>query len=219
MTEIIFADNTSPEMREEVLRLAATWKPNKRTKLVQAHGINDADYITQATTIYGKWQCPLYEKWAGIMQRVYSTTLHNKWPTYIGTQIHTDWLSFMNFRSWCLKNGWRSSYHIDKDYISNSKLYGPDTCAFIPSIVNSFITDASANRGSCPIGVDLYGNRFRSHCSNPFTKKYEYLGIFQTQEEAHNAWKQKKHQHALALANMFPDLDPRVLQSLRTRYE
>lgn len=218
MTEIIFADNTSPEIREEVLRISQEWKVGTR-KLVHNHGINDSDYITWAETKFGIWQCPIYTRWVGMLERVYSTLFHLTRPSYKGIEIHPSWHSFMSFRKWCLDNGWRSDYQLDKDLISNSKIYGPDTCSFIPSTINLFITDSGRSRGSYPIGVSKLKNKFISRCCNPFTKCNEYLGLFYTPEEAHAAWKQKKHEHALALANTYPDLDPRVLQSLRTRYQ
>ncbi|MEE7538839.1 hypothetical protein G8O18_13995 [Enterobacter kobei] len=217
MADIIFADNTSQEMRDEVLRLAAKWRP-KTKKLVQGHGINDADYMTQAPTIYGKWFCPIYGLWGNMLYRVYSLEFHKKRPTYKRTQVHPDWFSFMSFRKWCLDNGWQSGYELDKDFISDSKIYGADTCAFIPATVNSFITDRGALRGVYPLGVNKFKNKFMCQCRNPFTKEGEYLGLFNTPEDAHNAWKQRKHQHALALADMYPDLDPRVLNALRTKY-
>ncbi|MEE7538837.1 hypothetical protein G8O18_13985 [Enterobacter kobei] len=218
MTEIIFADNTPQEIRDEVLMLAAKWK-SRNKNLVQGHGINDADYMIAASTKNGQWRCPLYQKWAAILARVYSSAWHKRQPTYIGTQIHQEWLSFMSFRNWCLDNGWRSDYELDKDFISDKKIYGPDTCAFIPSVVNLFITDSSSSRGDYPIGVTKAGNnKFSARCNDPFTKKSERLGRFGTPEEAHNAWKNRKHEHALALADMYPDLDSRVLAALRTKY-
>ncbi|MEE7538835.1 hypothetical protein G8O18_13975 [Enterobacter kobei] len=219
MTGIIFADNTPQEMRDEVLRLAAIWKPRSKTKMVQGHGINDADYMTQCMTIYGQWKCSFYVKWYDMLSRVYSSAIHRKRPTYIGSNVHSDWLSFMNFRNWCLDNGWRSDYELDKDFISESKIYGPNTCAFIPAKVNSFITDREAERGSYPIGVCKFKNKFTSLCCCPITKRREYLGYFDTPEEAHLAWKKRKHEHAIALADMYPDLDPRVLDALRNKYK
>lgn len=218
MTEIIFADNTPQEMRDEVLRLAAEWRPRKR-ELIRGAGMNDADYITSARTIYGQWICPLYQKWSNMLARVYSPACHRNCPSYEVVEVHQYWLSFMSFRNWCLLNGWRSDYHLDKDFISDQQIYGPDTCAFIPAEVNTFIIAHGAARGDYPIGASRFRNKFQAQCGNPFTKKVEHLGLFDTPEEAHNCWKQKKHEHALALANMFPDLDPRVLHELRTRYK
>lgn len=218
MIEIIFADNTSPEIREEVLRLAANWKQKPKYKLIEGHGINDSDYMTAVKTHLGGWQCPFYTKWSSMLRRVYNRKMHIQCPTYIETQVHPDWHSFMNFRKWCLENGWKSDYHLDKDFISDSKVYSPNTCAFIPQELNKFITDSSAARGDYPIGVAPTSNGYYAYCSNPFTRRNEYIPVMTTPEEAHQAWKKRKHQHALALAEMFPDLDPRVLQSLRTRY-
>lgn len=217
MTEIVFADNTPQEMRDEVLRLAKQWKPGRR-KLVRGVGINDADYRTTATTTQGSWMCPLYSLWVSILGRAYSDSFHIQCPTYKNCNVDRRWWTFMNFRNWCLENGWISGYHLDKDFISDSKVYGPDTCAFIPQRVNVFITDREALRGDYPIGVSKWDGKYQSSCRNPFTKKGERLGYFNTPEEAHSAWKQKKHEHALALADMYPDLDHRVLHALRTKY-
>ncbi|MCX4071949.1 hypothetical protein [Aeromonas caviae] len=214
MTEIIFADNTPQEMRDAILSMKQIPKMNRR-KLIWGKGINDADYVTSTRTAYGNWLCPLYSRWVEVLRR--SSGNANS-TAYKDTTLHPDWLSFMSFRKWCLDNGWRSDYQLDKDFISDLNVYGPDTCAFIPQALNTFIVDCSATRGSYPIGVSKAGNKFQSHCSNPVTKKGEYLGLFDTPEEAHNAWKQKKHGHALALADMYPDLDPRVLTALKTKY-
>ncbi|MEE7538844.1 hypothetical protein G8O18_14020 [Enterobacter kobei] len=218
MTEIIFADDTSTEIKEAVLNFALKWKFRKRNKLVQGVGINDADYIVAIKTSYWHWKCPIYQKWSGMLERVYSISWQKEQASYIGTKVHPDWLSFMSFRSWCLDNGWRSDYHLDKDFISDSKIYGPETCAFIPAVVNTFIVDRKSDRGDYPIGVSRFRNKFQAQCSDPFKKKQEHLGLFDTPEEAHSAWKKRKHEHALSLANMYPALDPRVLHALRTRY-
>lgn len=41
---------------------------------------------------------------------------------------------------------------------------------------------------------------FHAACNNPFTRKQEYLGLFNTPEEAHLAWAERKLEHATSLA-------------------
>ncbi|MEE7538861.1 hypothetical protein G8O18_14105 [Enterobacter kobei] len=219
MTDIIFADNTSQEMREEVLNLSTRWKPHKRNKLVQGVGINDADYMIVAMTSAGRWTFPLYRKWHSMMTRAYSHKMHDKCPTYDHCIVDVQWHSFMTFRKWAIENGWRYDLELDKDLICNEKIYSADTCVFLPQSINKFMTDCRSARGQYPLGVNEYQGKYSSNCRDPMNDKQEYLGRFNTPDEAHNAWRQRKHQHALALAAMYPDLDPRVLNALRTRYK
>ena len=48
-------------------------------------------------------------------------------------------------------------------------------------------------------------NLYRVECSNPFTGKQEYIGLFATELEAHKAWQAKKHEYACLLADMQTD--------------
>lgn len=215
MTEIIFADDTPQEMRDEVLRLAANWRPKPR-KLFLGVGINDADYITHAHTNIGQWTCPIMQKWRSMLTRIYSP---DQYYTYIGTVLDAEWISFMSFRSWCLGNRWKSDYHLDKDIITNGKIYGPNSCAFIPQQINKFFNDRALAGNLYPTGVSIIGQRYQASCSDPINKCRQYLGLFDTPEEAHLAWKKRKHEHAIALADMYPDLDPCVLDALRNKYK
>lgn len=74
--------------------------------------------------------------------------------------------------------------------------------------------------GGLMIGVsnqkDTNINPFRSECSNPFTRKRDYLGLFPTELEAHKAWQAKKHEHALRLADL--QADERVAKRLTEMY-
>jgi hypothetical protein len=131
-----------------------------------------------------------------------------------------DWLLFTNFKEWMTQQVWESQ-HLDKDLlIAGNKIYSPDTCVFIHPTVNVFTTDRVNFRGKYLLGVSWYGryNKFRASCSNPFTKKQETLGYFDTELEAHLAWKSRKHELACMLADSELVTDERVAQALRTRY-
>ena len=68
------------------------------------------------------------------------------------------------------------------------------------------------------IGVTWYkrANKYQSQCGNPFTKKNEYLGLFTSELEAHQAWLKRKLELAYELAEI--QTDPRVTESLISRY-
>ena len=108
---------------------------------------------------------------------------------------------------------------LDKDIVApGSRLYSPDTCAFVLQATNSFVIASDAIRGDYPIGVSLlkHTGKYQARCQNPFTGKTEYLGCLSTPEEAHEVW--RKHKHKLAQLVAATESDPRVVEALKKRY-
>jgi 3-methyladenine DNA glycosylase AlkC len=69
------------------------------------------------------------------------------------------------------------------------------------------------------LGVSLSGRKnkpYQVRCNNPFLKKEEHLGRYETEIQAHLVWKRKKHEHARRLASICSD--ERVADRLRTMY-
>ena len=108
---------------------------------------------------------------------------------------------------------------LDKDIIvPRSKLYSPETCAFVLAATNTFVVARDACRGDYPIGVNLCKptGKYHARCRNPFTGKREYLGYFLTQEDAHEAWRKRKHELAQLVAAT--ESDARIIEALKKRY-
>jgi len=195
----------------------------KRNRLVCGVGISDSDYQirTQAILADGsrRWStCPIYQVWRSMLSRCYSLSYQAGKPTYIGCSVDPEWLRFSNFSKWMLSQNWEG-LALDKDIIiPGNKVYASDRCVFISQSLNSFLNDHGASQGEWPIGVHLHAEsgRFRSECSNPFTGKRERLGGFSCPHAAHDAWRSRKHQHALRYADM--QIDQRIAESLRARY-
>lgn len=189
-----------------------------KAKTVHGIGINDADYAV-TTKVNGKLViCPFYRTWASMINRAYGRKLKEIRPTYIGCSISSDWHSFMSFRSWMLTQDWEGKA-LDKDLLVRmNKQYGPSFCVFVSQQLNSFTNERAAARGDHPIGVDYCKQtyKFRARCSNPFTCKNENLGYFNSPQEAHEAWRKRKHEHACRLAEAQTDI--RVASALLTRY-
>lgn len=191
----------------------------KKNKLVHGVGVNDADYFVYRYE-NGKqvWRCPYYEAWKHMLERGYSDKLKKKHPTYEGVTVCEEWHSFMRFRAWMIQQDWEGK-HLDKDILfQGNKVYSPNTCVFVDGDVNKFLTDSAAARGEWPLGVywNEQNQKFVSLCSNPFTRKQEYLGYFHCHNQAHLAWKKRKHELACQLADI--QTDKRVAEALRTRY-
>ena len=197
-------------------------------KLVFGVGVNDLPYRTQVNEEFPKnggkrilksvFRCRYYEVWRNMLQRCYSKQYLESRPSYSGTSVCSEWLSATAFKKWMEQQDWHGKC-LDKDIIApGSKLYSPDTCAFVLQATNKFVTARDACRGEYPVGVYLFKRtgKYRAQCKNPFTGKREHLGCFSTPEEAHEAWRERKHELAQLVAAT--ESDPRVVEALKKRY-
>ena len=197
-------------------------------KLVHGVGVNDLPYRTQineyVTENGGKriqksvFICKYYAAWKHMLERCYSKKYLESYPTYIGTSVCSEWLYATAFKKWMEQQDWKGKC-LDKDIIvPRSKLYSPETCAFVLQATNKFVTASDAIRGDYPIGVSLYKptGKYCARCKNPFTWKQEHLGYFLTPEDAHEAWRKRKHELAQLVAAR--ESDSRVVEALKKRY-
>lgn len=152
-----------------------------------------------------------------MLVRCYDKTYHSC-ERYSDCYVIDEWLKLSNFEDWMICQKWEGR-QLDKDILfPGNKLYSPETCVFIDDNLNKFLTDSEAARGELPLGVARYRNtgRYAAQCSNPFEGGSRYLGVFDTVEEAHRAWKLAKHRYALRFADLQDDT--RVAEALRKRY-
>lgn len=200
-------------------------------KLVCGRGINDAGHSVVTVVEYPKingnrvqkqvWRCPYYNKWSGMLSRCYSVKRFNLRQDYEGCGVSEDWLLFSSFIKWVdsqPNRNWQNC-ELDKDLLfKGNKLYSQESCVFITKDVNIFLSTRRASRGKYMIGVSWHkeNKMFRSTCNNPFNKKSEHVGYFESELEAHKAWQSKKHEYAHQLADLQDD--PRVADALRQRY-
>ncbi len=164
-------------------------------------GVNDAKYCTKPRIEGRQAHDPAYVAWSSILKRVYDTRFHERQPTYSMSSVCADWHSFMKFREWWIANH-TEGFAIDKDLLSDSKEYSTETCLFVPSWLNNFTIDNGADRGEFPIGVHLRMDNglFMARCNNPISGAREFLGHFDTPENAHKAWRARKLEIALELS-------------------
>ena len=205
-----------------------TKQGKKMNKLVFGVGVNDLGYRTQVyewvTKDGGKriqktvFICKYYTVWKSMLRRCYSKKYLESKPSYNGTSVCSEWLYATAFKKWMEQQDWHGK-SLDKDIIvPGSKLYSPETCAFVLTATNLFVIASDASRGSYPIGVSLYKRtgRYHASCENPFTGKHEHLGYFSTPEEAHEGWRKRKHELAQLVAAT--ESDTRVVEALKKRY-
>jgi hypothetical protein len=197
-------------------------------KLTYGIGVNDLGYRVQVneevTKNGGKrirktvFLCRYYTVWKHMIERCYSKKYLESNQSYIGTSVCSEWLYATPFKKWMEQQDWRDKC-LDKDIVvPRSKLYSPETCAFVLQATNKFVTARDASRGEYPIGVYLFKptGKYHAQCGNPFTGKKEHLGLFSTTEEAHEGWRKRKHELAQLVAAT--ESDPRVVEALKKRY-
>ena len=198
-----------------------------KKKLIYGIGIVDTNYrlieTIELPKINGKrqqkilWRCPYYVRWLFMLRRCYSENNLTANPTYLGCSVCTEWLTFSNFKSWMEQQDYEGK-QLDKDLlIENNLIYVPDTCVFISSALNKFITTKHNYRGECPLGVTRQsdGNNFVATVS--VNGNNVYLGSFRTMYEAHCAWRNEK----MKLLNEYikNEKDPDVVRGLNRVYE
>lgn len=150
-------------------------------------GINDAVYITQST--YRSWYCPHFRAWQGTMQRGHSVKFKQHKPTYKDCSVDMRWKYFSEFLGWSLK-GFVEGWELDKDLlVKDNKVYGPDTCAYVPTYLNNLIKPKTSKTG-LPFGVSRQEERKGTFIIT--AAKGKAIGGFKTATEAHRAWQSIK---------------------------
>lgn len=197
--------------------------------MIQGVGVIDIFYKKKITSSYKNkdgrlcqkliWICPYYLTWCNMLQRSYSAKEKLKNPSYMHAIVCDEWLYFSNFKAWMEAQDWEGK-QLDKDLlVRGNKMYSPETCCFISSVINSFITECNKSRGQWPIGVYWFKRqgKFKACCRNPITGIREYLGYFDDPNIAHQAWLVRKLELAKLLAAEQGDL--MVAKALIERYE
>lgn len=158
-----------------------------------------------------------YNLWRSMLARCYNANFHIKNHSYKGCSVSENFKSYEYFYEWCHrqigfgKTGW----HLDKDLLfKGNKVYSEDTCVFLPSEINGALIHNENSNRSLPTSVVMNtSNNFYSRFSiNGFT---QYIGTFDTPEEAFLAYKQAKEQYLQHLAYKYEEsLDPRAFNAL-----
>lgn len=137
-----------------------------------------------------------YDTWKRMLHRCFDENYKNRQQTYKDVTCCKEWLLFDNFYEWLHNqenfDKWYNGnlWAIDKDIlIKNNKIYSPETCCLVPNNVNSLFIKKDMCRGSLPIGVYKYKEKYRTSCNNPFTGIQEQLGDSNTSEQAFQVYK------------------------------
>lgn len=128
-----------------------------------------------------------YELWRSMLHRCYEEIRRKRNLSYKDCSVAEVWHNFQNFAKWHEEN-YIKGFVLDKDILfKGNKIYSPEICCFVPPEINLLFTMRGNHRGKYPLGVSKIGNKFQSNISMDKVRKY--LGIFDTPEEAFQAYK------------------------------
>ena len=149
-----------------------------------------------------------YNKWMNMLRRCFDDKYKEKYPTYKDATCCKRWLCFANFLEdfEILKNEYNWSedetLNLDKDILhKNNKIYSLENCVLVPNWINMLFVNNDAKRGDCPIGVSYHkqSKKYQARCN--VDGKKTGLGLYDTIEQAFNAYKIAKENEIKRVAD------------------
>lgn len=175
-------------------------------------------------------QSKCYESWKGMFRRCYSDKWQEREPTYKGCSVCDEWKFFSNYKKWFDENYYvcdgmtDKDMQLDKDILNKgNKVYSPNSCVFVPQIINTLFTKSNAIRNDLCIGVQYNSIskkfKYRSQASyydfNEKRKKKINLGNFNDKIEAFNTYKQFKEKNIKRMADHYKyDIPIKLYESM-----
>ena len=163
-----------------------------------------------------------YNTWHSMMDRCYNSRHSERYPTYAECEVCEAWHNFQTFAAWYNDNYYevgQQRMQLDKDILEKgNKVYGPDTCIFVPNIINTLFVKSNSSRGNLPIGVVCIANEKYWSYANERGKR-RHLGYYDTPEEAFFAYKSYKERYIKLVADEYRDQIPQRLYDAMYEYE
>lgn len=186
--------------------------------LIYGVGVNDRRLPTR---VNGKTTRE-YNLWDNMLRRCYSSTSHERQPTYIGCEVSDAFRHYSYFHEWANEQiGFRSTdysgaWQMDKDLlVKGNKVYGENTCVFVPQCLNRLLVKRDASRGACPIGVSWHKQTEMYKATCRVDGVQQHLGCYSTAKDAFYAYKEFKENLIKRVAREYQDqIDPRVFEAL-----
>jgi len=187
---------------------------SKKRSLVYGVGVND----WVGTVKVGGKLIREYKLWTSMLRRCFSEKCKQRQPTYKDVTCSKEWLSMTKFIEDVsqMKGFGLSGWALDKDILQKgNKLYSKDTCCFVPQEVNSLLIKRDNSRGEYPVGVDFHKATGKFRAQLNINGELKHLGLFNTPEQAFQAYKLAKEAYIKVVANRWQHiLDERVYLAL-----
>lgn len=155
----------------------------------------------------------VYFHWVKMLQRTYGEDRPSN-KTYYDCEVVEDWFNFQNFALWAENQPYKYEEDscLDKDIlIKGNRLYSPETCCFLPNIINVFISSNYHKESGLPEGVNVIAPKTKNskigyvaRCH--FLGNREYLGYFDCPVQAGEVYYKRKIEAGEALAAKYKGL-------------
>lgn len=182
---IKFQDEHTRSTKAQDIRSGFVKNPHRRS-LFGVGYIGSGKYSTKGSPE----EKAAYGCWSDMIRRCYYERELLRYPTYRGCSVCPEWHNFQVFAEWYFNQPFSmTGYHLDKDIlVKDNKVYSPDTCSFVPYVINSLLCDSGKSRGKCVIGVSFH-KRDKNYSANVSVGgRLKYLGGYATEEEASAAY-------------------------------
>lgn len=159
-----------------------------------------------------------YQVWDKMIKRCYDNGTHLRQPTYIECSIVEEWHNYQNFAKW-YEDNYVEGFELDKDIlVKGNKVYGPNTCCFVPKYINTLFTKSNTRRGEYPIGIWKYKNN-KVRVGININNKTTHLGIFDTLEDAFLCYKLNKEKQIQETILSFKEILPEKVYNALYNYK
>lgn len=158
-----------------------------------------------------------YCHWSSMLTRSYADYYHKRFPTYIGCSVDDNWKNYQEFAEWCQwQIGFNEGFVLDKDIIfKGNKVYGPETCVFVPPEINGLIVSPVKPGKEFPAGISYQKVYDKYLVSCAIDGKNKNLGRYKCPEEAFAVYKEFKENLIRERAEKYKDkMDIRAYHAL-----
>lgn len=145
-----------------------------------------------------------------ILKRLTLTDIQRN-KAYKNITICEEWYNYQMFAYWydnyISQLNPNIEYQIDKDILQmdiKNKIYSPNTCCLVPKQINEALSNGHVERVKeigLPVGVHSSGNKYIVNIS--VYGESIFLGMFDTIDDAFNAYKYTKEKYIKELANYY----------------
>ena len=155
----------------------------------------------------------IYQTWTGLFARhTIEGQMKDKNASYINSSICNEWYNYQNFALWydnyisSLNPLYYNDYQLDKDILQWNqpyKIYSPNTCCLVPKEINICLNSVYTQNKDVPPGVVKVNTYKIKYKAGIHLDTYTTIGIYDTPEEAFEAYVKIKKERLCFLADKY----------------
>jgi hypothetical protein len=219
---VTWQDGSESIERTTALKLGSI-KPLNQPSVEGIGFIGVGRFLPKSYKDGGGYSDKIYGYWVRMFSRCYNPFELNKSRNAMYRDVHIckEWHNFQNFAEWAVLqvNSENLDYELEKDLLGgDDKYYCQENCCFLPKEINKFLMQIE--RGEHGVGAHYIRPQkpnakdgWVARCHTGVDR--EYLGYFNTPQEASLAYKTRKEAYGRELAEQWKGkIDDKAYQAL-----